>query len=144
MRKIYSFIIILILTLITSNLYSQCDTFEFLDDCTGQIKPFTFIKSFDVNFATKKGSSKKMEFSYPLNSGHTYIFATCGGNEAKMILNLFDRNHKLIATNYIASSKKYYETLVYECNSTSEYFFEVSFENDQKTCGVVVLGFKAR
>ena len=146
MRKGSLFILILLFTLTVSRAYSQCDTFEFLDNCTEQIKSYTFIKSFDINFANKKSSSKKnvAEFSYPFNSGHTYIFATCGGNEMNMIINLYDKSKKLIATNYLASSNKFYETIVYECNATAEYFFEVSFEKNQVGCGVVVMGFKAR
>jgi hypothetical protein len=58
-----------------------------------------------------------------------------------MVLNLYDRNHKLIATN--KANGKYYNKVGYNCTATGVYYIETYIDNNAKGCGVSsILGFK--
>jgi hypothetical protein len=58
-----------------------------------------------------------------------------------MVLNLYDRNHKLIATN--KANEKYYNKVGYNCTATGVYYIETYIDNNAKGCGVSsILGFK--
>ncbi len=115
--------------------FSQCDNEDFLDKCSSQLNEFTFVKSFE--------SSKKTEFSYVFSKDHSYVLTVCDNSTAKgkMMVNLYDRNHKLITSSYNKASKKYYPAISYNCSATGVYYIETDF-SDSNCCGVSILGYK--
>ena len=122
----------------TSN---SCDPEELLKKHAASLDDYVFIKSFPIETA-KTGD--KAEYSYVLSRGINYRVVICDQGEEgkKMIVNLLDRNKKLIATNYLKSTKKFYPTLNYVCSATGVYYVEAFFEGDKKGCGLNILGFK--
>jgi len=123
------------------NITSGCDPEALLKNCASDLDDFVFIKSFPVEI---KKSAEKTEYSYVLSRAITYRIVVCTQNEndKKMVVNLFDRNKKLIASNYLKSSKKFFTTINYECSATGVYYVEAFFEGDKKGCGLNILGFK--
>lgn len=120
---------------------NSCDPDEFLKKHAEALDDYVFIKSFPIE--TGK-STEKVEYSYVLSRGMNYRIVICDQDEAgkKMIVNLLDRNKKLIASNYLKSNKKFYGTLNYVCAATGVYYVEAFFEDEKKSCGLTILGFK--
>jgi hypothetical protein len=120
---------------------TACDPEELLKKNAVALDDYVFIKSFNVE--THK-VEEKVEYSYVLSRGITYRIVICDEDEKgkKMIVNLLDRNKKMIATNYVKANKKFYWTLNYTCSATGVYYVEASFEGGKKGCGLNILGFK--
>jgi len=120
---------------------NSCDPEELLKKYASELDDYVFIKSFPIE-TTKTGD--KAEYSYVLSRGINYRIVVCDQGEEgkKMVVSLLDRNKKLIATNYLKSSKKFYATLNYVCSATGVYYVEASFEGEKKGCGLNILGFK--
>ena len=121
-------------------IYAQCDSDSFLDNCASRLETFTFIKAF--NTSLKK--AEKTEYSYVFSKGSNYMIIVGDLDIAgeRMIINLYDRNHKLIASRFNAKTKSYYPNLEYPCSATGVYYMEVTFEGPKGGCGVCILGFK--
>lgn len=119
---------------------AQCSSDAFMDNCSSALEDFNFIKSFE--FENPKGGAKN-EYSYVFSKGSTYRIVVCDENIAneKMIVTLYDRNHKMIATNYLKSSKKVFPSLTYPCSATGVYYIEYSFQGNKAKCGINILGF---
>lgn len=120
--------------------FAQCSSDAFLDNCSSALEDFTFVKSF--NYENPKGG-KKNEYSYVFSKGSMYRIVVCDENIAdnKMIISLFDRNHKLIASSFDKKTKKHYPTLNYPCSATGVYYIEYTFQGDKAKCGINILGF---
>src|SRR6056297_1070896 len=109
MKKIRNLIFIVAL-MIPQYLYSQCDSDAFLDNCASKLDSYTFIKAF--NTTMKK--TDVTEYSYVFSKGSTYIIVGCNQeiDGSRMIVNLYDRNHKIIASTYNKQKKTFYPDLV--------------------------------
>lgn len=138
--------VVLLLALVSSISMSfisgpDCGSDAFLDKYAPALGDFTFIKAFNVE--TKK-SDEKNEISYVFSKGSNYRIVICDQNSDgnKMVVNLYDRNKKLIVSNYLKRSKKFFPTINYTCVATGVYYVESYFENGKSGCGVNILGFK--
>jgi hypothetical protein len=138
--KILRFLILLSVLMFPGYIYAQCDSDAFLDKCASRLETFTFVKAF--NTSLKK--AEKTEYSYVFSKGSNYMIIVGDLDIAgeRMIINLYDRNHKLIASSFNAKTKSYYPDLVYPCSATGVYYMEVTFEGAKGGCGVCILGFK--
>jgi len=118
-----------------------CNSEAFMNNCAPSLEDYVFIKSFPIESA-KQGA--KTEYSYVLSRGSSYRIVICDQNETggKMVINLLDRDKKLIASNYLKSSKKFFSLLNYTCAATGVYYVEAFFEGEKKGCGLNILGFK--
>ncbi len=119
---------------------AQCSSDAFMDNCSNLLDDYTFIKSFE--FSNPKGGVKN-EYSYVFSKGSSYRIVVCDENIAnnKMVISLYDRNHKLIASNFDKASKKIFPALTYPCSATGVYYIEYSFQGDKSKCGINILGF---
>jgi hypothetical protein len=86
----------------------------------------------------------KVEYSYVFSKGSTYMIIACDQQKEgeRMIVNLYDRNHKLIVSSYNKKTKTFYPDIIYPCSATGVYYMEVTFEGSKGGCGVTILGFK--
>ena len=127
--------------MISSFTLNPCDPEELLRKHAAALDDYVFIKSFPIE-TTKAGD--KAEYSYVLSRGINYRIVVCDQGEEgkKMVVNLLDRNKKLIASNYLKTNKKFYGTLNYVCSATGVYYVEAFFEGEKKGCGLNILGFK--
>jgi hypothetical protein len=119
----------------------ECGSDEYLEKFAPALGDYTFIKAFNVE-VDKPGD--KSEFSYVFSKGSNYriVIGDMNGDGNKMVVNLYDRNKKLIASNYLKSSKKFFPSLNYACSATGVYYVEAFFENSKSGCGINILGFK--
>ncbi|WP_317898032.1 hypothetical protein [Aurantibacillus circumpalustris] len=143
LSKISQFIFVITGAFVISSFSSSnaCDPEELLKKHAASLDDYVFIKSFPIE--TSK-SDDKAEYSYVLSRGINYRIVVCDEGVAgkKMVVNLLDRNKKLIASNYLKSTKKFYGSLNYVCSATGVYYVEAFFEGDKKGCGLNILGFK--
>jgi hypothetical protein len=112
-----------------------------LTKCAPSLEDFVFITTFKIN-SDKDGD--KTNYSYVLSRGTNYKIVVCeegnGGN--KMIVNFYDRNKKLVASNYLKPGRKYFPSISYNCQVTGVYYVEAYFEGEKKGFGLNILGFK--
>ena len=138
MKKIWFFIWFLVAS-VSHSAFGQCQSDEFLDNCASKLESFTFIKAFNSSM-TKAG---KEEFSYVFSKGSNYLIIVCDQNKPgeRLIISLYDRNRKLIASTYNSATKTYYPDLLYPCTATGVYYLEAKLEGSKGGCGVTILGF---
>jgi hypothetical protein len=119
---------------------NPCGSDAFLDNCAPALGEYQYINKFDVNIKEPGGN---YEFSYVFSKGTNYRIVICDQNDKsnKMEVKLYDRNKKLIASNYMSSSKEYFPVLNYNCAATGVYHMEAKFKPSKTGCGVVILGF---
>lgn len=114
---------------------AQCDKDGLKNECSGKLDDFIFIKSFDIQ-------SSKKEYSYVFSKGTTYMITCCDESAGKkMVVELYDRDHKLIAKNFNEKKGQYFSKFGYQCQATGVYYMKYSFP-DGDDCGVSVIGFK--
>jgi hypothetical protein len=109
-------------------------------ECSKKLGDFTFIKSVNINNACVEG--KANQFSYVFSQGSTYMLLACDSEKkgSRMIVNLYDREKNLIATN--KNRKKFYPSITFPCSATGVYYIESFYENSSPdACGINVLGF---
>lgn len=134
-------LLVVSLTMMSASIGPPCDSEAFMSSCAPNLEDYVFIKAFPIE-STKQGS--KSEYSYVLSRGSSYRIVICDQNVngGRMIINLLDRDKKLIASNYMKSSKKFFSLLNYTCAATGVYYVEAYFEGEKKGCGLNILGFK--
>jgi hypothetical protein len=119
---------------------NPCGSDAFLNSCAPELGDYTYINKFDIEV---NEPGKKPEFSYVFSKGTTYRIVICdqGQSDNRMEVKLYDRDKKLIATNYLSSKKEYFPVLNYKCAATGVYYIESKFKPTKTGCGVVILGF---
>ena len=143
MKKERRLWLLLILTtlFITKVSFGQSGEDALLDKCAANLGTYNYIRSFNVSVTLWKKANP--EYSYVFSKGSTYLLIGCEGNTTggKMIINLFDRNHKLIASTYDGKTKIHYSDLLYPCSATGVYYLEAYFEGMKRGRGICILGF---
>ena len=143
-KSISGLVLLLLLAQFISSFTStgNCDVDAMVDKCGSSLGDYTFIKTFGVDI--KKSGEKPTEFSYVFSKGSNYRIVICDQNidGNRMIVNFYDRNKKLVASNYLKSSKKFFNLLNYTCSATGVYYVESTFEGGKEGSGVNILGFK--
>ncbi len=144
MNKVVSKIIMIFGFVVLASAFApqtvDCDDETFLDECAGQIAGYKFLKANKISISGAK-SGQAVELSSVFSNGSTYTLTACGGG-TNMIVTLFDRNRKLIMSNYNKNTKKFYPSINYKCTATGVYYFKYEFEGGGAGCGVGIIGFK--
>jgi hypothetical protein len=85
----------------------------------------------------------EMEFSYAFTKDNNYMLVTCLNNDddQNYVLTLLDPAKNVIATNYDASTQKYYSQISFNCKSTGIYYLKYTFKGNP-SCGFCIVGFK--
>ncbi len=138
----------LLLMAITLPSIAQCDDEAFLDNCAQRLDDFTFLKAYKLTEKEIKDGKKTkgVEYSYVFSKETMYKLTVCDNKESdsKMIVNLYDRNRKLIASNYDRKTKRSYPSIGYKCKATGVYYLTYNFKGADDSwdgCGVSILGF---
>src|SRR5690349_8752684 len=120
---------------------SQCDSDAFRDECTKKLQGNIFLKEYKINSRdAQKGGP--IEYSCTFNKGNNYFMSVCSGSSTvNMVVNLYDKDRRLLATSFDVRNQKYYPALVYRCTTTGIYYLSFAF-NGGEGCGVSVLGFQ--
>jgi hypothetical protein len=137
MKRKFSRLLSLFSILIFSGfLRGQCPT----ENCSSKLGgEYTFIKSVSIDPGKVEG--KAHQYSYLFSKGSTYMILCCDQEikGSRLIVNLYDANRKLIATNHV--KKKVYESLTFPCNATGIYYIESYYQGSKDACGLNILGF---
>jgi hypothetical protein len=122
---------------------AQCDADTYTNKLIEKLpQGYAFLKSYKID--GENGAKDKLEFPYIFSKDSNYMI-TLGNKELELkgvVLNLYDSNRKLVATNQDPASKKFYSGVSYKCASTGVYYLTFSFENQKESCAAAVLGFK--
>ncbi len=139
--KLLKVVVLVVLVSLPKFDFGQCDGNDFLNKCSSALGSYTFIKAFQIKMEAK--ADNKLENTYVFSKGSNYMIIICDENSKgkRMVLNLYDRNHKFITSSYNQETKKHYPNISYPCMATGVYFMETVFENDKGGCGVNILGF---
>ncbi len=135
MRKLLLIIGLVNVMIFSTHTSAQCPSTTLYNSCKSGIPASCiFIKSFNVE-------TSGTEVSYVFSKGTTYVITTCGNTDNNMKFELFDRDHKLIASNYDASSKACKPKVGYPCAATGVYYMKYTYLNGHNDCGVSMIAF---
>lgn len=92
-----------------------------------------YLKAFKVRSGvsfTQGGVTSVNEFAYVLSKGVSYVLTSTQADNpnVKMKMQLFDRNHKLLATNFDENKKKFYAAMQYKCTTSGLHYLAFSCE----------------
>jgi len=138
-------LMILFLNLAPSlSVFAQCEDEDFLDDCAAGIGDFKFLKAYKIKVkGDKSGAIPTIEYKSMFSKGKSYLINACSDPDGgKLIVSLYDRNHRLISSNFNKKTKEYYPGVAYRCTATGLYYLSYTFRAEKGGCGVSVLGFK--
>jgi len=147
---IYSF---LLLSSGNDTIIEECEYGSFINACEQRLIDYTFVKdhmflkAYIVNTEVLKreGENGKIEYPYLFSKGTDYKLVVCDGqyNECRIIVSIYDKRHKLIASNYDEKTGRwYYSGIRYMCKSSGIYYINFTFYGEGKGCGAGVLGFR--
>jgi hypothetical protein len=144
MKKLFFTFIVSVTFLFSGSMaFAQCDADTYTSKLIEKMpEGYAFLKSYKID--GENGAKAKMEFPYIFSKDSNYMI-TLGNKELELkgvLLNLYDSNRKLVATNQDPGSKKFYSGVSYKCASTGVYYLTFSFESTKESCAAAVLGFK--
>ncbi len=118
----------------------ECDTEALRVKSSAALRGFTFMKSFPIESAD---SDSKQSFSYVLSKDVSYcIVGADSEKNNKLVVNLLDRNRKVIATNYIKQKKEFLPSIKFNCDATGVYYLEAYFKENKNSCGLLILSYQ--
>ena len=127
----------------TSTSMAQCFDTKTVDKCSDRLTDHHLFKVRAI--PVPKGATEKnpLEFMIPFKKNTDYVMTLCDMDTTggALIMLLRDRTGKPVATNYDKKTKKYYDKLVFKCQSTSRYYLDFWFPDRRKGCDVVSIGF---
>ena len=119
----------------------KCDYEAMLNNNMPKLEGYKFIKSFPVE--TDK-QAETAEYNYLLNHDTKYrLVIVDNGNEGeRMLVTIRGRDKKVLATNKDRQKKTFSTVVDFVCPATGIYFFEVSFQDGRRDCGLNILAFQ--
>jgi hypothetical protein len=136
-------VLVLVAALITSSFMAQgnCQVDELLKKNRPLLESYQFIKFFPIE---TNRQTEKVEYSYLLNRDTKYrlVIVDNGVKGERMMVTLRDPQKKVMATNKDKQKRDFMNQLDFVCPVTGVYYFEVSFEDGRKDCGLNILGYQ--
>jgi hypothetical protein len=145
MRKLnILFILFAILLIGNSNkLFAQSGQ-ELVDICNMVAGDAMYLKDFQIKLdAAKPGEEPPTaRYSVVLSKNTEYLFSICNSKDyqGEAIFRLYD-NNRLITTNYIIATGKYYPKVTFKCSSTGVYHVFITIKEGQQGMAVALLSF---
>lgn len=145
MRKLNILFILFAILLIgnSSKLLAQSGQ-ELIDICNMVAGDAMYLKDFQIKLdAAKPGEEPPTSrFSVVLSKNTEYLFSICNSKDyqGEAIFHLYD-NNRLITTNYIIATGKYYSKVTFKCSSTGVYHLFITIKEGQQGMAVALLSF---
>lgn len=146
MRKLtILFILFAILFVGNSNkLYAQSGQ-ELADICNMLAgDDVMYLQDFQIKLdAAKPGEEPpRATYSVVLSKKTEYLFTICNSKDyqGEAIFQLYD-NNRLVTTNYIIATGKYYPKVKFKCSATGVYHIFITFKEGQQGMAVALLSF---
>lgn len=141
-----SIILILGFALFGTNVLAQCDEDEFVDHCAANLgDEYGYLRTFESE-EIEECTDYPYTGAFLFRKGVNYIFTSCGVSEDyhRIIVKLYNRTRKLVASSYNKESGKHYDRMVFKCNATGIFFVQSLTTVDENSCGITMLGFSAQ
>lgn len=145
MRKLtILFTLFAILLLGNSNkLFAQSGQ-ELAEICNAVAGDVMYLKDFQIKLeAAQPGEEPpRMTKSVVLSKNTEYLFTICNSKDfqGEAIFQLYD-NNRLVTTNYIIATGKYYPKVTFKCSSTGVYHMFITFKEGKQGMAVALLSF---
>ncbi len=145
MKKFFIIPVLLIAFIVFSgNAFSQCND-QLQTSCSQGIgADYKYLKNFPVKLAkSSKEAPVSQKYQVTLSSGTTYKLSACNATEleGKVIVSLY-YGFALVATTYVAESKKHYPSIEFPCKMSGSYNLTFYFEDGKEGCAVCILSQK--
>lgn len=103
-------------------------------------KNFTHKHTFDLSKASSKGEIEK---TYIFSKGKLYMLNVSNfkGQEKNIIVELFDQNGVMVATNYNSTTNRFWP-IGYVCKESGVHVIKFRYINTTNYCGICVVGAK--
>jgi len=103
-----------------------------------------YLKDFQIKLdAAKPGEEPPTDrYSVVLSKKTEYLFTICNSKDyqGEAIFQLYD-NNRLVTTNYIIATGKYYSKVTFKCSSTGVYHMFITFKEGKQGMAVALLSF---
>ncbi|HAF31149.1 MAG TPA: hypothetical protein DCG75_19090 [Bacteroidales bacterium] len=147
MRYIY-IIFALFAMLLLGNSKSFAQSGQELVDICGMIAgDATYLKDFQIKLEAAKPGEElpTARYSVVLSKNTEYLFSICNSKDypGEAILHLYD-NNRLVTTNYIIATGKYYPKVSFKCSTTGVYHMFITFKEGDQGLAVALLSFVQR
>ena len=120
---------------------NDCKVDEMFAKNRSLLGDYQFIKNFPIETSKQV---EKVQYTYVLNRDTKYrlVIADNGVKGERMKVVIRDAAKKKIADNKDKQKSGFVNQIDFTCPSTGIYFFEATFENDHKDCGLNILGYQ--
>jgi hypothetical protein len=125
----------------TSFAQNNCKVDEMFAKNRSLLGDYQFIKNFPVETSKQV---EKVQYTYVLNRDTKYrmVIVDSGVKGQRMKVTIRDSGRKLLTNNKDKQKPGFVNQLDFVCPATGIYYFEVTFENDHKDCGLNILGYQ--
>lgn len=107
----------------------------------------TLLKDFQIKLDEAKPGEEapRAVYSVVLSKNTEYLFSICNSRDypGEAIFQLYD-NNRLLVTNYIISTGKYYPKVSFKCSTTGVYHMFITFKEGKQGLAVTLLSFVKR
>lgn len=146
--KAFSFALFLLLGIVflSSPATAQCDETVFVDACAANLgEEYSYLRTFESE-EIEESTDYPYTGAFLFRKGVNYVFTSCGVSEKeeRIVVNLYNRTRKKVASTYNKESGKHYEKMIFKCNATGIFFVQTLTALDEKSCGITMLGFSAQ
>jgi hypothetical protein len=147
MRNVYIiFALFAMLLLVNSKSFAQSGQ-ELVDICGMIAGDATYLKDFQIKLEAAKPGEElpTARYSVVLSKNTEYLFSICNSKDypGEAILHLYD-NNRLVTTNYIIATGKYYPKVSFKCSTTGVYHMFITFKEGDQGLAVALLSFVQR
>lgn len=140
-RNVIILISVFIVSLKPLSVSAQCEDETFVDNCASLLDTYVYIKTFNIEHSKQ---SQESEYSYVFCKGASYVITVCDpkSGDDKLIVELYDKEKKFVASNYNSKTNKFYPKIGYPCSATGVYYMKYKFKSGKPACGISMIGFK--
>ncbi|GAB4396356.1 MAG: hypothetical protein OHK0053_10240 [Microscillaceae bacterium] len=127
------------LHLLIAPLFAQCNIEPLAEKGIKNLgNGYTFLKTYPVS-----GSEGK-KYSYIFSQGTHYVIhlSNSSNNSSGVYINMYDSNHRKIASSYNPETNTFYPAISFDCQRTGIYQLEFKFIHTKDYCAAGVLGMK--
>ena len=132
--------------LLANPVLGQCNEGDFVDACAVNLgDDYSYLRTFDAE-EIESSTDYPYTGAFLFRKGINYVFTSCGvgENNAQIVVNLYNRTRKLVASTYNSETDKHYEKMLFKCNATAIFFVQTLTALDDNSCGITMLGFNAQ
>ncbi len=140
--------IVILLSVLSCSLHAQKCTDQVKkqleSECFERMGDFDFSDSYTISPSKFLYGGEYIEYKKSFFRGTTYSFVLSDQHqdEKRMFVEIYDYNHRLVASSFLKQKNKYYSKIFFPCKSSGTYYLRYGFKDHKPHCGHSVLGFK--